>query len=221
MKNRVIWFEFGLLVVCLLGYARYESTHRVVVDESIFREDFENDKKVINELLENKFVGYDEIEDVVWIMDHYDTDRLFVFNIGNKNLGVVGDSGSIYFGLKIYHLGEWIYWDSLVLRIDGKRKEYDMNRLGVPNYEYKERLFEMYDLEVKDIFGRSDLDEILGCDKIIFRMYGKDKLIDGKDKYFDGEIKGGELRKVKEMITLYRLIDKNKYFVGLDKLTKD
>jgi hypothetical protein len=42
------------LVVCLLGYARYESTHRVVVDESIFREDFENDKKVINELLENK-----------------------------------------------------------------------------------------------------------------------------------------------------------------------
>jgi hypothetical protein len=54
MKNRVIWFEFGLLVVCLLGYARYESTHRVVVDESIFREDFENDKKVINELLENK-----------------------------------------------------------------------------------------------------------------------------------------------------------------------
>jgi hypothetical protein len=214
MKNRVIWFEFGLLVVCLLGYARYESTHRVVVDESIFREDFENDKKVINELLENKFVWYDEIEDVVRIREEFAWEGVFKFEIGNKQLGVVGDSGNSWFYVRINSVyGDRFIWDKLILKIDGKRKEYDMSKYE--RKEYTDTMFYLYyTTEVKNIFGRSDLDEILRCDKILFRM-------SGMDKFYDGEIKGGELKKVKEMITIYNLIDKNKYFVGLDKLTKD
>ena len=214
MKNRVIWFEFGLLVVCLLGYARYESTHRVVVDESIFREDFENDKKVINELLENKFVWYDEIEDVVRIREEFAWEGVFKFEIGNKQLGVVGDSGNSWFYVRINSVyGDRFIWDKLILKIDGKRKEYDMSKYE--RKEYTDTMFYLYyTTEVKNIFGRSDLDEILRCDKILFRM-------SGMDKFYDGEIKGGELKKVKEMITIYNLIDKNKYFVGLDNVWTD
>jgi hypothetical protein len=214
MKNRVIWFEFGLLVVCLLGYARYESTHRVVVDESIFREDFENDKKVINELLENKFVWYDEIEDVVRIREEFAWEGVFKFEIGNKQLGVVGDSGNSWFYVRINSVyGDRFIWDKLILKIDGKRKEYDMSKYE--RKEYTDTMFYLYyTTEVKNIFGRSDLDEILRCDKILFRM-------SGMDKFYDGEIKGGELKKVKEMITIYNLIDKNKYFVGLDNVWID
>jgi hypothetical protein len=214
MKNRVIGFEFGLLVVCLLGYARYESTHRVVVDESIFREDFENDKKVINELLENKRMLYDKIDDVVRIREEFDWEGVFKFEIGNKQLGVVGDSGNSWFYVRINSVyGDRFIWDKLILKIDGKRKEYDMSKYE--RKEYTDTMFYLYyTTEVKNIFGRSDLDEILRCDKILFRM-------SGMDKFYDGEIKGGELKKVKEMITIYNLIDKNKYFVGLDNVWID
>jgi hypothetical protein len=215
MKNRVIGFSVvGLLVVCLLGYARYESTHRVVVDESIFREDFENDKKVINELLENKFVWYDEIEDVVRIREEFTWEGVFKFEIGNKQLGVVGDSGNSWFYVRINSVyGDRFIWDKLILKIDGKRKEYDMSKYE--RKEYTDTMFYLYyTTEVKNIFGRSDLDEILRCDKILFRM-------SGMGKFYDGEIKGGELKKVKEMITIYNLIDKNKYFVGLDNVWTD
>ena len=221
MKNRVIWFEFGLLVVCLLGYARYESTHRVVVDESIFREDFENDKKVINELLDKKVVEYKEDEDYIVIKEKFVIDREIDFSIRNKQFNIVGDNATSYFNLRFDILvDKHIFWDKLIVEIDGNVKEYDMTKYERMDlrqeefYEIREGYKEYYFLEVKDIFGMSDLDEILGCDEIMFSM-------SGKGGYYDGEIKGGELRKVKEMITLYRLIDKNKYFVGLDKLTKD
>jgi hypothetical protein len=221
MKNRVIGFEFGLLVVCLLGYARYESTHRVVVDESIFREDFENDKKVINELLDKKVVEYKEDEDYIVIKEKFVIDREIDFSIRNKQFNIVGDNATSYFNLRFDILvDKHIFWDKLIVEIDGNVKEYDMTKYERMDlrqeefYEIREGYKEYYFLEVKDIFGMSDLDEILGCDEIMFSM-------SGKGGYYDGEIKGGELRKVKEMITLYRLIDKNKYFVGLDKLTKD
>jgi hypothetical protein len=194
-----------------LGYARYESTHRVVLNESIFREDFENDKKVINELLEDKRMLYDKIDDVVKIDKFGYWEDVFGFVILNKQLGVVGDSGNSWFYIQINSVYEDRFiWDKLILKIDGKRKEYDMSKYE--KHEYTDTKFYLYyTTEVKNIFGRSDLDEILRCDKILYRM-------SGMDKFYDGEIKGGELKKVKEMITIYNLIDKNKYFVGLDNV---